>query len=147
MTATNTSVAYAPVFMFPQSSLEAIPAMQHIVYHSPAVGYWVVSDIVPALLTPEQRREWERSESETLGFDEMFESEPEPIPAFASVEDVIAWARAMDALSSIGEELHAFNAPSECGPLAYRAAEKRIVEIEARSVGLVPVEILAAQVN
>ena len=85
--------------MFPQRSMSAIPAMQHIVYHSPTVGYWVVSDIVPALLTDSEREAWDALNSETLGFDDAFQMDPEPIPAFASVEDVVAWASAMDAIS------------------------------------------------
>ena len=139
------SLTYAPVFMFQQASMEAIPAMQHIVYHSPAVGYWVVSDIVSALLTPEQRREWERSESETIGFDEVFPNEP--VPAFSSIEDTIAWASTMDAIASIRDDLVAFNAPEECGLTIYRDLEAKLGETLQKSIGLVPFDVLNTQCN
>lgn len=137
-----------PIFMFPQRGIDCVPAMQHVVYHSPNVGYWIVDDIVRDLLSEAEREQFDsmNAQSEAMdshfGFDEFTGT-----PAFGCVEDALAWADAMDSMDSIANDLSAFNAPAECGYNLYRQAEEKISEIESRSVGVVPTAVLSGQMN
>jgi len=130
------------VFMFPQRSMSAIPAMQHAAFHADGVGYWVVTEIVTGLLSEEEKTLWEECQRDSLG-DEVFDQmEHYGVPAFGSLQEVVRWADAVDAISSAMEEIHVFGAPGECASIVIPKLEAEVKTLEACAVGTVPPELL-----
>ena len=85
-------------------------------------AFLAVSYVDPAFMTMEDRTRYIADTLEDLSVDEIaWRSEPEP--RWPTLELAREWAALQDAFTSVGDEMSAYHAPSECAPAAYEPLE------------------------
>jgi len=78
----------------------------------------------PAFMTPEDREHTllvTTEEQDAFADEGGWRSEPEP--RWPTLELARKWAALQDAFTSVGDEMSAYHAPSECAPAAYEPLE------------------------
>ncbi len=123
------------VFMAPVRTMEARDYEKTAVMSVEGFGFYTDHVIVEELLPSNEVQAFRQScEDEELLSKQLGYPVEGDHPCFASVEDALDYADACDAMTSLWQDIQAFNAPSECGVGPSKKIEAEIALAEGKVV-------------